>query len=92
MGNPLTDPSFRRYTALLAGTIAALGNKKLGLDLDPAQLSDFLIFVGGYIVASNGKEAIVARSIKAGNDAVAATLPGPTTDAKVDAMSKGELP
>lgn len=90
--NPITDPSLRRYSVLLAGVIATLGNKNLGLDLDPNQLSEFLLFLGTYILASNGKEAIVARANASAKAAAEAVVPGAAADAKLDALAKGGTP
>lgn len=73
--NPLADPSLRRYLLALGGFIAAVGNKKLGLDLTPEQVTELLIFLGGVIAVSNGKEVMLKRAEVAGATAAAAVTP-----------------
>lgn len=60
--NPLADPSNRRLLAMVAGVVATVGNRKLGLDLEPDQVLELLTFLGGYIVASNAKAIAEARA------------------------------
>ena len=89
MENPLSSASNRRFLALIAGLIAGVGNKKLGLDLTPAEVTELLLFLGTYIVASNGKEALVKKANAAGQVAADAVIPGPDTDAKLNELAKG---
>lgn len=85
MTNPLADPSMRRFLLALAGTIATVGNKKLGLGLEPNEVLELLVFLGGVIAASNMKAIADARA--SGAAAAAGVVAGPKADAIVDAAA-----
>jgi hypothetical protein len=67
--NPLSDPSQRRFLALVAGLAAAALNKRLGLEIAPDTLMEMLVLVGGYVVAGNAKA--IAEANAAGKAAAA---------------------
>lgn len=87
----LNTGSIRRFIAMIAAVITVLGNKKLGLDLDPSEVTELLVLLGGYILTSNGKEAIVERSRIAGKTAADTIVPGPETDAKLKDLAGGKV-
>lgn len=87
----LNTGSNRRFVAMIAAVITVFGNKKLGLDLDPTEVTELLIVLGGYIVASNSKEAIVERAKAAGKTAADTIVPGPETDAKLKDLAGGKV-
>ena len=83
--NPILEGSNRRLFAAVAGVVATVGNKKLGLDLEPDAIMELLLFLATYITASNAKAIADAR---AKGQAAAATVVTPADAVAVLAEPK----
>lgn len=82
----LENASFRRAAAVIAAMVVAIGNKKLGLDLDPKDVTELLVLLGMYVLASNYKEVAVEKA-KATAAAAAAKATPDEAKAAVDRVA-----
>lgn len=62
----------RRLVVTGVAMVSVLLNKKLGLDIGEDQQELVVYLAMTYLLGSNGKEAILSRAKKAGDDAAAA--------------------
>jgi hypothetical protein len=71
IGEILTNPSVRRFGALLLGPLVAGANRKWNLGLEVNEVLGLFATIITYVVMSNHKEAVVAKAEAAGKAAAA---------------------
>lgn len=85
----LSDPSLKRFIALIAGLLTTALNKKLGLDLPESEVLGLLTLVGSYIIASKGGAAVIAHAEAKGAAAAAAMTAAEASTVLARAATEG---